>query len=239
MELTDHRRLLAVESALLADTATRTGLDVRVPTCPGWAVRDLVVHTGATYRWAVGVLRGEQSGFPESWPAVRDTEVLDWYRDGVAALQDTLAATPPDRGVWTFWPVVSPVAFWARRMAHETAIHRVDAQRAAGSVTPVDAAQAVDGIDELLTGLLALRTRGVRVDAPVRVAVQPDGAEPWVVTLSAERIAAIAGRGEADLTVSGAASDVYTWLWNRGGDVRLDGDRSITELWQKVRVRLA
>ena len=33
---------------------------------------------------------------------------------------------------WTFLPAPSPRAMWARRQAHETAIHRVDAQLAAG-----------------------------------------------------------------------------------------------------------
>lgn len=238
METTDHLRLLGAETTLFAETVARTPLDAPVPTCPDWAVRDLVTHTGETYRWAARALRGEQSGFPESWPAVPDEEALAWYRAGAADLLDLLAATPPDRAAWTFWPVESAVGFWARRMANETAIHRVDAQRASGRPTPVDAAQAADGIDELLTGLLALRPRGVRVDGPVRLAVVPDEGGPWMVTLSAERIAAVAGRGESQLTVSGPASQVFTWLWNRGGDVRLDGDRSVAELWQKVRVRI-
>lgn len=239
MDTTDHLRLVEAESALLAETAGRAGLDAPVPTCPDWAVRDLVTHTGETYRWAARTLRGDQSGFPTSWPTVADDEVLDWYRAGAAELLEVLRTTPADRAAWTFWPVDSPVAFWARRMANETAIHRVDAQRAAGRPTPVDADQAADGIEELLTGLLALRPKGVRVEEPVRLAVTPDEGGPWVVTLSAERIAAVAGTGEPDLTVSGPASDLFTWLWNRGGEVRLDGDRTVAELWQKVRVRLA
>lgn len=32
---------------------------------------------------------------------------------------------------WTFLDAPSPLAFWARRQAHETAIHRADAQLAA------------------------------------------------------------------------------------------------------------
>ena len=43
-------------------------------------------------------------------------------------------------------------AFWFRRQAHETAVHRWDAQRAAtpSSVDPIDATLAADGVDEWL-----------------------------------------------------------------------------------------
>jgi hypothetical protein len=48
---------------------------------------------------------------------------------------------------------------WARRQAHEAAVHRVDAQRAAGAARPggVDAGFAADGLDELLLGLFGRR----------------------------------------------------------------------------------
>jgi hypothetical protein len=47
------------------------------------------------------------------------------------------------------------VGFWARRMALETVVHRVDAEQARGAVAPVDAALATDGIDEILVIMLA------------------------------------------------------------------------------------
>src|SRR6204780_1534249 len=49
-----------------------------------------------------------------------------------------------------FLDAPSPLAFWARRQAHEPAIHRADAESAAGDVTPFPAVFAADGIDELL-----------------------------------------------------------------------------------------
>jgi hypothetical protein len=44
----------------------------------------------------------------------------------------------PDEPAWTFWPDDQTCAFWFRRMAHETVVHRVDAELAAGEVTPVE-----------------------------------------------------------------------------------------------------
>ena len=56
-----------------------------------------------------------------------------------------------------------PRRFWARRQAHETTIHSVDAVAAAlgrwptASDVTIDPVLAADGIDELLTGFI---TRG-------------------------------------------------------------------------------
>jgi hypothetical protein len=50
-------------------------------------------------------------------------------------------------------------AFWVRRMAHETAMHRIDADlavRRTPTAMPVEL--AVDGVDELLTTFLARET---------------------------------------------------------------------------------
>ena len=45
---------------------------------------------------------------------------------------------------------------WARRQAHETAIHRYDAESASGDVNGFDLDFAVDGIDEILVGFAPL-----------------------------------------------------------------------------------
>lgn len=240
---------LTQNAALFVQSAQGAGLDDAVPTCPDWSVRDLVSHTGEVYRWVTRVLRGEQHGFPTGWPSPPDDELWDWFQEGLEDVVATLRGAPAGLRCWTFWPVDDPVLFWSRRMADETAIHRVDAESVSGAVTAVPAELANEGIEELLAGLLAMRPKGVRTEAPVRVAVLPDDGPSWLVTLSAERIAAerIAagpgsaerGSGAADLTVSGSASALFTWLWNRGGDVRTSGDPAVADLWQRVRVRLA
>jgi hypothetical protein len=63
---------------------------------------------------------------------------------------EPLASAPADLETWTFLEAPTPLAFWARRQAHETAIHRVDAESARGDVTGFPSGFAVDGIDELL-----------------------------------------------------------------------------------------
>ena len=40
---------------------------------------------------------------------------------------------------------------------------------------------------------------------------------------------------DADLTISGTASDLYLLLWNRGDEARvaLEGDRGLLDMWRE------
>src|SRR5262249_60086760 len=73
---------------------------------------------------------------------------------------------------WTFLEAPSPVAFWARRQAHETAIHRVDADQAAagagkaGGGAPFTPRFAADGIDELIMGFVGRNAKRGSWDGP-------------------------------------------------------------------------
>ncbi|HSZ46408.1 MAG TPA: maleylpyruvate isomerase N-terminal domain-containing protein [Streptosporangiaceae bacterium] len=170
MEIAEHIRAIQRDGDLLAAAAQRAGLDAPVPSCPPWQVRDLLRHVSYVHRWAA-VFPGEGRLTPvtdrASEPEVLgggppDDELLDWFRAGHAALIETLRSADPDVQCWTFLSAPSPLAFWARRQAHETAMHRVDAELAdtvlantvlAGTVpTPFPADFAADGIDELIMG---------------------------------------------------------------------------------------
>jgi uncharacterized protein (TIGR03083 family) len=55
--------------------------------------------------------------------------------------------------VWAFGEM-RPASFWARRMAHETAVHRADAEIAVGRTPDLAPELAADAIDERL-GMLS------------------------------------------------------------------------------------
>ena len=135
------------------------GLTRPCPPCPPWLVRDLLRHTGYVHRWAARHITERPGqvldGPPEAeilkgGPA--DSELLAWFRAGHAALTETLATADPALECATFMAAPSALAFWARRQAHETAIHRADAEFAAGATPGYPAAFAADGIDELIMG---------------------------------------------------------------------------------------
>ena len=144
--------------------------------------------------------------------APSDDLIVSWVADGHAALVEVLSSAPPDVQCWTFLPAPSPLAFWARRQAHETAVHRVDAELAAGAPpTPFDPAFAVDGTDEVLLGFFARPRRGGALDvSPGTIGLEAtDVGSAWTVRISPEGIETKRGVDESDLSVRGSASDLY------------------------------
>jgi len=137
---------------------------------------------------------------------------------------------------WAFLPAPSPRAFWARRQAHETAIHRTDAELAAGSAPTFDGAFAADGLDELLFGFFA-RPRGRLVaDPAVRLGLRAtDTGDAWTITIGPDARTTVRAAAEADCIVSGTASDLYLLLWNRRPPSAccVEGDDRVLDLWRE------
>lgn len=149
---------------------------------------------------------------------------------------DTLTSADPDTQCWQFLPAPSPLAFWARRQAHETAVHRFDAESARGG-TPSGIAPefAADGIDELLTGFHARTRSRVRSERPRVLRVRATDTEDavWTVRLSQEPPAAVrSAEGDAECEITGSAAQLYLSLWNRVPFPGVSGDGSLAELWR-------
>jgi len=231
--LTEHGRALAA-------AADRAGLDADVPTCPGWTVRDLVAHTNMVHRWAGESVRSALAAPPPDPEQRRGDDAVERYLAGHAELVGALRDAPDDLDCWTFLAdAASPRRFWARRQAHETAMHRVDAEAALGARPSFAAEFAADGIAELLEGFYA-RPRGRLVsDPPVTLTVAPrDVDERWHVTIGPDRRTVVRGDAAADCELRGSAADLYLFLWNRSSDgVTVDGSESVVALWrEKARV---
>ncbi|MEV5437517.1 maleylpyruvate isomerase family mycothiol-dependent enzyme [Streptomyces sp. NPDC052682] len=241
----DTDRLLDVldkEGQLLASAAEEAGAGAEVPTCPGWRVRDLLRHTGAVHRWAAAYVTDghtERRPLPEP-PELDGTDLVAWYRDSHRHLVDTLTGAPPDVACFTFLPAPSPLAFWTRRQAHETAVHRCDAEAArdgrARTPSAPDIAPdvAVDGIDELLRGFHARPRSRVRTSEPRVLRVRAEDADAvWTVRLSQEPPVAVRGAsGDADCELAGPAGQLYLALWNRLPVPTVTGDPALAGLWR-------
>lgn len=247
MELDDHIEAISTEGAQLADAASSAGLDATLRWCPGWRMRELLRHLSEIHLWAgshvarravregVSELADLEAAWPDLavfWPP--DDDLIDYYLATNANLVRELETAPPDLVTFTFLPAPSPRQMWARRQAHETSIHRIDAESATASLGTFDPAFASDGIDEIVTAM-APRTNELPLDAEVTMAIHPtDVVERWLVTLGPAGIETIRGDGPADLTLSGGASDLYLAVWNRGDDsaIRMTGDRSVLDTWR-------
>lgn len=238
----DGRRLVA---------AARDGdLDAPIPSCPGWTVRDCIVHTGEVYQHKVATLRlGRPPGEGDDQGPPPGPDLLAWFDGTLAALLDELRARRPEAPAHTWWPADRTVGFWYRRMAQETAVHRLDVEDGVGAPTPVDETLAVDGIDEVLDAFVSDDWSEVtddewgdvdpRAGAGATVAVR-SGGQVWRSTLAPDAITLARGDGPADATLSGEPEAVLLWLWGRRPDeaVTIDGDRSVVAAFRD-RLRLA
>ncbi|MBO0831624.1 MAG: maleylpyruvate isomerase family mycothiol-dependent enzyme [Actinobacteria bacterium] len=260
MEIAAHIDSLERDGQLLAAAAERAGLGDPVPSCPGWQLRDLLRHQGYVHRWAA---RFVTERLPRPDTRMNEAEILTaeppdsklvaWFREGHAALVAALRAAPPDLDCWTFLPAPSPLAFWARRQAHETAMHRVDAELAAGGpVTAVAAEFAADGIDELIMGFFGRDERRLsdeqRAGGRQGMRVQTtDTGQQWQVELTEDgrRAASVQRGGTASTgvgsdgvvcTVDGPAAGLYLVLWNRAepgpAAVTVSGNDMVLRAWR-------
>jgi uncharacterized protein (TIGR03083 family) len=244
VEISEHIDELAEHGEELAAAAGKAGLTAAVPTCPGWTVRNLLEHIGQVHRWAASYVREGPAAAPPFGgtgtpppPAEPPADgLLDWYRAGHGELLAALRAAPAGLQCWTFLPAPSPLAFWARRQAHETAIHRADAEAATGAVPSFRAPFAADGLDELLGGFFARRGGKLVADPPRSLRIAPtDTGRPWHITIgpAGREVSRDAGR-PAGCTLRGRAADLYPLLWNRppAHQPHVDGDPAVLQLWR-------
>lgn len=251
----DHLTQLEAAAESLVGDAVEAGLDSAVPTCPDWTVADLLGHQGMVHRWATAIVAGALSSVdlpPELDAATappQDAETLvGWFTAGAADLLDALRRAPEDLAAAVFLHASpAPRRFWARRQAHETTIHRMDALSAKLGRFPTTAEAgiapelAVDGIDELVVGFVNRRSSRLRSAEPVSVLIAPSDTDTaWTVRISADTPVTSAGADPdhpADAVLTGTAAALYLGLWNRGDDIAMTGDVDVLGLWRdKVRV---
>jgi len=223
--------------------ASAADADTAVPTCPEWTVPELVRHLGAAYSWATGhAVRGVTSA-PERtladaaaaappWPGT-----LDWWDEEYGRTVERMEALDPEAPAWNPMPMPKKAAFWHRRLAHHTAVHRWDAQVAVGATEPIEAKLAADGINEVVDTLLPGGHRKGPADRQgvVHLAAT-DVAQEWYVRLRGPGIALLDTGTLLDtddhhtrVAAAGTASDLLLALYGRVGFDVLDltGDASL------------
>ncbi|GAA3512994.1 maleylpyruvate isomerase family mycothiol-dependent enzyme [Actinocatenispora rupis] len=236
METSRFRECLAADAARLRAVAAGR-LDAAVPSCPGWTVQDLVRHVAQVYLHKVRCM--ELGRAPEDWPPDHSrVEPLALFDGALAELTAAFDARSTTDPTFTWYGPDQTVGFWLRRMAQETAVHRVDAELAAGAVTPVADDLALDGIDEVLRIFLGWGTReyvhvpevaALLAEADGRAVEVRSGAVSFLLRPGPDGVAVSDGGGSAAATVSGDPSPLLLWLWNRADAdaVRTAGDPAL------------
>ncbi len=234
--VTSERLAEGLREQTSALTAHVRDFAATVPNCPEWTVRDLVAHIGQAHRWATGIVR---TGAPVAVPDPRAQDVPEdwaaWLRDGARRLTEAVGD-----GVAPVWTYLGdrPALFWLRRMVHDTAVHHADlAGREA--VIPADlAADAIDGVLELLTapGAPAVKPAlaGLRGDGQT-ILLRPRDATPRTITRGPGGPTWRRGDGAADVTVTANARDLLLVVTRRlspdDSDIVVDGDRALLDHW--------
>src|SRR5262249_34298234 len=148
-------------------------------------------------------------------------------------LADALERADPDDACWS-WTDDRTVRFWARRQAHELAIHRWDAQRAAGNPEPIEHEQAVDSIQELFD-IRDFRPDGVPPGHGETLHLHcTDGEGEWLARFEPDRAIVTHEHAKADAAARGTASDLLLLMWGRipVEQVEVFGDPSLFSSWR-------
>ncbi|WP_030800501.1 maleylpyruvate isomerase family mycothiol-dependent enzyme [Streptomyces sp. NRRL S-337] len=232
----DLLALVQDRSAVLrTSVAGSPDLDVRVPSCPDWSLRDLVKHLTQVHRfWAAAVVAGPSEKPPTVAPA-DDTLSADLLAGSAAATQELITAlrtAGPASGCWTWWgdsdvPMTSGAV--ARHQVREAAVHAFDAQLATGTPLPIPAVVALDGIAEFIG--VGHVTAGPWPHEPVRIGLHAAEGESWLVDLTASGPHLIDGQHETAADLHGSVSNLLLTLHGRLplDSLRSEGDRAILE----------
>jgi uncharacterized protein (TIGR03083 family) len=236
----ESRRLVA---ALEADR------DAAVPWSDTWTVKECAQHLGATHRVVSQVIEGRPTtdfgAFRElALPDASDPALGQWVAASTAALTDQLRSVGPDEPCWSWWPAGTAAGFWARRMAHETLVHRWDAELGAGAgrrPSPMDPGLAADGVDEYLDVFAAMVR--ARASAPGRGETAhvhcTDADGEWLIAfpeVGARELRREHAKG--DVAFRGPAEGLLLFLWGRvdadAGGVEVIGDAGVAARWREL-----
>jgi uncharacterized protein (TIGR03083 family) len=230
---------LRAEAARISEVG-RMGLTAAVPSCPGWTVDTVLRHVAQVYEHKIEVLR--LGALPAEWPPdFSDRETLAWFDAATAGILAALEKSGISAETWTFDPRDTTAAFWYRRMALESVVHRIDVEQAYDVVTPIDPELALDGIDEVFYPSLGgpwweEGDTEHPIDATVRITA---AGRSWTIRADSTSVEVSQGaEGDAAAEIFGDPTPVYLWLWGRVGDdaVQTAGDETVV---RSFRGRLA
>ena len=244
LSLDQHLTAIERSGQRLGELVAATPAGRKVPTCPAWDAKALLAHQAMVHRWATAQIRGDDpSGLPTQTALRRRTTLPRYYAEGLDGLVAALRAAPADLQAMRFLnDAPEPREFWARRQAHETTMHMVDALAGSLDRVPttveadIDRDLAVDGLDELLRGFFTRGRSKLFDGAEYSFVVAPDDADRhWVIDVAEKLKVRDGDRAATDgaaATMRGSAAALYLALWNRGSDVSVDGDGTVADRWR-------
>jgi uncharacterized protein (TIGR03083 family) len=245
VEHTEFIEVITAQTAAFATAARAVGPDASVPATPEWTMSKLVKHAGTTHRWAMATVTSGAFANPGELDLGLPADAADypeWLEAGAAAFAVTVGAADPEAPTWS-WGVDQHVRFWSRRMAHETAIHRWDAESAAGIQAPIPTGLAVDGIDERLENLVPSMELNASGSSALQGAGETvhlhctDADGEWLLRFEPDGFSFTREHAKGDLALRAVASDLLLFLVGRRSDDALEtfGDLAAFESHAAIR----
>ncbi|MFJ2257033.1 maleylpyruvate isomerase family mycothiol-dependent enzyme [Streptomyces sp. NPDC087844] len=245
----DLLALIEDRSAALRDSVAGSfDLDVRVPSCPDWSLRELVEHVTEVHRfWAAAVAAGPSEKPPAVAPVMTqavtqaavsgdDTLSADLLARSAAATEELIAALRAAGAAvdcWTWWgdsDVPTNSGAVARHQVQEAAVHAFDAQLATGTPVPVPVVVALDGVAEFIG--VSHGTAGPWPHEPTLISLHAAEGESWMLDISESGSHLVTdGQRGADAALHGTASGLLLTLHGRLplDTLRSEGDRTTLE----------
>jgi uncharacterized protein (TIGR03083 family) len=126
---------------------------------------------------------------------------------------------------------------WPRRQAHETAVHRWDAEQAIGRPTAIDPELASDGIDEYFEVMLPRKVvrDGIELPAGSLHVHCTDVPGEWLLQVDGGVLHMTREHRKGDAALRGPASAILLRLWGRrphdADELSLVGDDAVLDAW--------
>jgi uncharacterized protein (TIGR03083 family) len=236
----EYCNALDSEVAHFADVMSSLSHDVEITTCPGWTVVDLAEHLGVIHRWAEELVRlRSPERIPREAPASQDDVNSEWIAEGGRSLVTTLLAANPNDAMWA-WGLDQHVIFWSRRQLHETLVHRMDLEIAAGIDPSAEPRIAADAIDEYLSNIAKVAKfspelsllRGHGEKLALRTS---DTGVLWTISFGEDGFSLSREEGDFETELVGSALDLLLLILGRRavdqGSVNVIGQRQLIDFW--------
>lgn len=238
--------VIASESARIL-AAYRRNPDGRVPWSDRWTVRSVARHVAGSHHAVALILSDRPTADFQRAAALPRVEASDpafpeWFATRTQDLLTQCRTVPPAAVCWAPHPLIAGTgAYWTRRIAYDTLVHRWDAEAGAGIAGPaMEPETAADAVDEVLD--VGLRVTRAMADSPAGPAVRlacTDAPRAWHLDLGeAGRLTIHAESIDVDVTLRGTAEALLLWIWGRldvaGGGLDVDGDRSVVTRWAEL-----
>lgn len=241
MNATEYAELRAAEGARLNEIAAdaERSPDMwarRVPSCGDWTLEALIEHCATVWTFVRSSITAGTRVDPATITRPPGS-VSQWHADAFESLTGLMTDRAPDAEAWSWDPEQQSMSFWWRRMAHESTMHRWDAEAALGiAPAPIAPELAVDGVNELFDVYVRLRLPGGFAGNGETVHLHATDADgEWVITRTPDGMQVERAHAKSDVAARGSAQDLLLFVWGRIGPEQLEtfGRIDLLDEWQR------